>query len=573
MGWRTLGLVLGAAATLGAQGFAPDELRARSHPYVPPPPPNTLRTDVNLVEVPVVVRDSKHRAVADLRQSDFEVYDAGKKQTITSFAVETFTPNSAPTASTAPAATADPATRAASPAAASHRPRYIMMVFDNLSTSFEDLKRTKDAATRFVQSSLAPGDMVTIVTTALSHSTAFTADVAQLAGSIEKITVQSRYSDDNSSCPRITAYQAYVIVNRLDSQTLNGVVDEDMACKQLQRGPATEDVNSLARAVWEHARANSANTLYSLRSLVDALGRMPGRRMLLLASSGFLSGDLEMEEDELISRAVHAEVVINALDAKGLYAYTGGRPIEAPPARGRSMRTQIAEASIQGRQAQAKDDGMAVLAQGTGGQFYHNSNDLNRGFRELGALPEVVYVLGFSPSDANPDGRYHSLKVKLARGGHSLQARLGYTAASRNAATQHAPSKLDLALTAQDLPADVAASMSVQPGNAEGGNPRLDVMVNIDVTKLRFDTRAERRIQKLTFLAAFLDSSGNFVTGTQGDVELALKPETLERLGQQGGLNFRLPLQAPPGTYTLRGIVQEGLDGKMTVASQTMVLP
>ena len=46
-----------------------------------------------------------------------------------------------------------------------------------------------------------------------------------------------------------------------------------------------------------------------------------------------------------------------------------------------------------------------------------------------------------------------------------------------------------------------------------------------------------------------------------------------EALGQQGGLNFRLPLQAPPGTYTLRGIVQEGLDGKMTVASQTMVLP
>src|SRR5271165_5901151 len=91
MSWGRLWyLALGAAATLAAQGFDPDEVRATRSPYVPPPPPNVLRTQVNLVEVPVVVRDNKHHAVASLKQSDFEVYDAGKKQTITAFSVETF---------------------------------------------------------------------------------------------------------------------------------------------------------------------------------------------------------------------------------------------------------------------------------------------------------------------------------------------------------------------------------------------------------------------------------------------------------------------------------------------------
>ena len=82
-----------AIACLGwaaAQSIAPDEMHARTVPYVPPAPV-TLRTEVDLVEVPVVVRDGQHRAIAGLTKDDFEVYDAGKKQTITAFSVQRFT--------------------------------------------------------------------------------------------------------------------------------------------------------------------------------------------------------------------------------------------------------------------------------------------------------------------------------------------------------------------------------------------------------------------------------------------------------------------------------------------------
>jgi hypothetical protein len=47
-----------------------------------------------------------------------------------------------------------------------------------------------------------------------------------------------------------------------------------------------------------------------------------------------------------------------------------------------------------------------------GGLFFHNNNDLDLGFRELGVVPEVAYLLGLSPEEA-PNGKNHSLKVRL----------------------------------------------------------------------------------------------------------------------------------------------------------------
>jgi len=58
--------------------------------------------------------------------------------------------------------------------------------------------------------------------------------------------------------------------------------------------------------------------------------------------------------------------------------------------------------------------------------FTNNNNDLALGFRRLGMVPETMYVLAFSPSGVAADGRFHSLKVRLAAGQrYSLQARLG----------------------------------------------------------------------------------------------------------------------------------------------------
>ena len=68
------------------------------------------------------------------------------------------------------------------------------------------------------------------------------------------------------------------------------------------------------------------------------------------------------------------------------------------------------------------------LADGTGGTFFHNSNDLEGGFKKLTEAPEYLYLLEFSPKDVKQDGSYHALKVKVNQDGLKLQARRGYFA-------------------------------------------------------------------------------------------------------------------------------------------------
>src|SRR5689334_20996226 len=50
--------------------------------------PATFKARVNLVMVPVVVRDKKGRAIANLRQEDFQLFDRGKPQVISKFSLE-----------------------------------------------------------------------------------------------------------------------------------------------------------------------------------------------------------------------------------------------------------------------------------------------------------------------------------------------------------------------------------------------------------------------------------------------------------------------------------------------------
>ena len=49
----------------------------------------TFKLRVNLVQVHVIVRDSAGKPVENLRKEDFQLYDSGKLQAITTFGVET----------------------------------------------------------------------------------------------------------------------------------------------------------------------------------------------------------------------------------------------------------------------------------------------------------------------------------------------------------------------------------------------------------------------------------------------------------------------------------------------------
>jgi VWFA-related protein len=550
---------LAALACLGlavAQSVAPDECHARTFPYVPPSPV-TLRTEVDVVEVPVVVRDGQHRAVAGLTRDDFELYDTGKKQTIASFSVESFAP---------PADAADGTKPAGAPAAPSGekggpRPRFMALCFDDLNMSLPALKPVKDAAERFVKTALAPGDRVAVITTAQSQESEFTGDVPKLVERIAKVTSHQRFTDDSAQeCLRIRPYEAYLLVNNLDRELLGAKIGECSVCEHY---PCDKnDVMAPARRIWAQAFANSRNTLRVVESLVDGMAKFPGQRMILLASAGFLTGDLEIDIDNLMAKALHAEVVINTLDAKALYTVIPGGEAAEPGFAG------LWEVKNGGRMVEAQNDAMEALASGTGGAFYHNRNDLTQGFRELGMAPETMYVLGFSPSGVAANGRFHGLKVRLtADKRYTVQARLGYAASSPKAAAPASqPSKLDSEVTASDTIADLPARFTWEQ---QAGPPGITMVAHVDVSRLRFETSQDRRAQKLNIVAVLLDSRGGFVTGKRSELELNLMDATFARFAKTG-LAVELTLEAPPGSYSVRAVAQDALEGKLAAASGTV---
>jgi VWFA-related protein len=547
------------------QTILADEVRAHTYPYVPTPS-LTLRTQVEMVEVPVVVRDRSHKVVTGLRQSDFTILDAGKKQDITAFSVETFV-----AAGNAAVPSPEPTESGAKPAvpAKSGTPqRYVALCFDDLSTDPGSLMQAKAAAKQFVKTALAPGDRVAVVTTAWPKSTEFTKDVAAMLALIDKVNPNSRMSDDVSmACPPIRPYEAYLIVNNMDSSVLQAKVAEYRACAQNPPKPEAT-VYAMASGIWEHVLSNSRNTLRAVDSLVQGLATAPGRRMILLASSGFLSGNLETEEDNLIRKALRAGVVINALGARGLYTVVPGGDAATPQPAGRTPRSaQITELRIQGTSESAKDDGMAVLASGTGGVFFHNNNDLLHGFRELGMVPESMYVLGFSPGDVKPDGRFHSLKVRVNSGsGYSVQARMGYAAPKRQAPAQAPPvSKVDTEISAIDTLTDLPAHITWEADPQTAG---VMYVAHIDLSQLKLATRQNRRVQLLTLVAVLRDAAGNMVAGQRSDVDLNLTEATFTRLVANGEVKLGLTVKAPPGTYFARGVLLDGIEGKMVTSSQ-----
>src|SRR6266568_1212901 len=147
-----------------------------------------LKANAELVLTNIIVRDSKTgEFVRGLKQSDFNVYENGKQQQISSFdfqSVEMAMPLNEATISGLAAGGSGNDNKAAVVA----RPeqlrnhRLIVMFFDLTSMQPEDLDRCVDAARNYINKQMQPADIVALVSlsTSLSLDQDFTSDKKSL---------------------------------------------------------------------------------------------------------------------------------------------------------------------------------------------------------------------------------------------------------------------------------------------------------------------------------------------------------------------------------------------------------
>ncbi len=584
-------LLLGLLSGLESRGQAPvtPNPAAQNAPEMTThDAPATFSTKVNLVMVPVVVRDAKGKAIGTLQKEDFQLFDKGKPQVISKFSVEKAGEAVIP----AEVATDDAALEnAAGAIAAAKTPapiaqRFVVYLFDDVHTSTADLIQVRNAADRHLNETLDATTRAAVFTSSGQGMVDFTDDRVKLHEALMKLMSRSTIGARGSECPDISYYMADLIQNKNDPTALQAAATEALstclppppssapAVVAQARQAAQSFAQSTASRVLELGERDTRLAFTVVENAIRRLKATPGERSLILVSSGFfLTDDLRQEETDIMDRAIRANVRISSLNARGLYTVIPGGDASTPSSAGGPEVANI-KARYDRESASADEDVLEELADATGGRYFHNNNDLTAGFGQVAAAPEFVYVLGFSPQNLKLDGAYHALKVKLVNShGLDLQARRGYYAPKHLASPEEdAKREIQEALFSRDELRDIPVELHMQFFKSSDVAAKIAVLARVNLKSLRFRKADGRNNDNLTVLAGVFDRNGNYISGVEKTVVMRLQDATLEKV-LSSGITVKTNFDVAPGSYVIRLVVRDSEGQTMAARNGVVEIP
>jgi VWFA-related protein len=556
-----------ATTDSNAQGAAPS-----SQEVVTRDSSTTFKVRVNLVLVRVVVRDEHGKVVENLKKEDFQLSDNRKPQTITSFNVETPLSHAVPVV----AVTDHDADPDATDQLVPNLPqRFVSLFFDDIHLEMTDAVSVRAAGAKILDA-MGPTDRVGIYTSSGQLTQEFTADRELVKRALTHIVPHPIGNSGFHDCPEITYYQADLIENRNDNQALAVATEDAVQCAfngdETQRAAAM----AIARAASTRALTNGdTTTTYAYQHLSDALRRlssMPGQRKMIFVSPGFILSSLLAERSDVIDRSTSSGVVIDTLDARGLYTPDLGGDIANPPAD--SFKTAGIRSSYRASAQSAQSEILADFAAGTGGIYYHNRNDLDVALREAIGAPAISYVLGFSPQNLRLNGSFHTLKVSLTgKQKYSVQARRGYYAPrTLKNPEEVAKEEIQEAVFSQEEIRDLPVELQTQFFRRDATAARLSVLARVDLKGLKFRKVEDRNHDDITLATVIFDENGNYVAGGEKILEMKLRDATLQRL-DRSGITVKSSFDVKPGNYLVRLVVRDKEGELMAARNGAVVIP
>jgi VWFA-related protein len=395
-----------------------------------PPPQETpyrLQVHADRVLVPVVVRNPKGQTVNGLQKDDFEVYDDGKPRTISGFTVMERGASGGKAAKSPQQVTPDGVVL----------PGHItVFLFDDMHLSVDDLAYARNAGVNALPGVLGGTDMAAVVSISGRVNTGLTRDRTALEDALKKLSPERVYQTDGVDCPSIDYYEADLIENKHDPVAVQDANQKYANCnpsvaqpQSIGGGPnlptAQGPVDAAAMRALNLGHQGVQTAYAAIANMVRHMAPLPGERSLILVSPGFLNVERDSldAESRIIDLAIRSNVIISSLDARGLYTTVIGASERSPALGGRSFQVN---AEYHGAAMRLAENTMAELADGTGGTYFHNSNDLDAGMKELTEAPGCVYVLELPLDGLKRNGSFHRLKVKVHLAEVDVEARRGY---------------------------------------------------------------------------------------------------------------------------------------------------
>lgn len=398
-------------------------------------PETQFKVDVRQVLVPVVATDAQGHSVTGLRQADFQVFEDGVEQKVSGFSVE----RSEGTSSIDSPGTGPAAVNISTPG------RTYMIVVDALHAQFGNLGRVRDSLARLFEREVE-GDAQYVLVALGAQSEVLqqsTREPRVILAALEKhkfagVITRSRAGSDAAA---FAGFQRAV-------ESVRRSCDSSDPLERAKCESGKQRILLQAEIITEQARASTVNYLHELRALVESLGRLPGRRTMILISDGFpltpgtmsfgliaaqfpelraasLRGmdRLQSDFEPIVRVATALNIPISSIDARGLYAspaFDASSHGDASP-----RPAGMSNANVL---AQQSGDSLAEMAAATGGLFIHNTNGLLPGMERVIADGRHTYVLAYVSTNDALDGKFRAITVQLHDRKLIVRAKRGYWA-------------------------------------------------------------------------------------------------------------------------------------------------
>ncbi len=439
---KNAGAIVLAGALITSTGLA--------QPQSQQPPVKTTAAGV-LIDVSVV--DSKGQPVLDLAPTDFELSDEGKRQQLISITLV----NNGSTRPIDVATARQPASEMVAPSAgplqtpATERtPTVTAIVFDKLSS--DSAPYAVGAALACVSTLTPSHDYAGVFVADLNLRTLepFTTDQARLRDAIERFGATAR-----TNMRPETQRAGDELIRRMDPNTpptagaespggFASVAERERMLKAAQSDPA---LYRMIQLMWRMETTfrqllteyEGHSSIAGLRVVVDALSLAPGRKSVLYFTENLpITDRLKPKFEAIIGQANRANITFYPVDAAGLRLHSKeaevARNVNLAGAQGigDAQREDGAWTKELERQNQLMESRptavLGRLAKETGGFVIENTNNLGAGVARIQQERTTYYLLGYQPTNANMDGKFRRVSVKVKRPKVSVRARPGYLA-------------------------------------------------------------------------------------------------------------------------------------------------
>lgn len=484
-----------------------------------------LHVTSRLIQVNVLVSDSKGVAVRDLSRDDFVLLDEGRPRSIALFLRST--------------EKAVPASAGVShPPIIDNRHRQgpgnaTVLLIDSLNMlQAEGLLYVRRELPAFLKQ-LQAGDSIAIY---------------QLSG--PTVRVLHEFSDDTQSLIQGAEHGRGTVGQWLRSAD----VSQDMPERRV-------------KIEW---------TIAALESIALHLAAVPGRKNLVWVSSAFpitlgfesteqmagavaqaQKGDLEPYQDRLKHLASilnRVDVAVYPVDPAALEvdAKYQGKFKATAPTLGVSRPLQSAGEARQGDFAT-----MDLLASETGGKAFYSANALGQSIQGAVNDSRFAYVLGFYPDEQSWDGRSHRIEVRVNRRGLTVRSRHSYFAGDT---PLESPPVREAALRAAAATVlnGTAIGLAVEVASNPLGAGSQQIEVRVDQEHIHFANRGGKWRADFDMLITQNAPDGRRVGGVRN--QCLIDRETY-REARDRPILLTQRIEVDPGADTLRVLVRDSATG------------